>query len=456
MLSIFRETRPATRFRRLVASLCKAGDLADWTDHATLSGVPPGRVVGPMVSHISRDRLAQFVETVGLPAPHRGDCRRLSRPSRAGRNAARRQKMAGADAEARTRRQQAQPMPSRAPSEPPVRRLGSCRSADDGRLGCSGPRNDAEQIPGQRTAFRREPRTRALSPDKTLSTHARTDAARCLGSDVVSPHATDPPCRRGKRRGSTGAPGVQVPVEGIRATGPKSMQHGNPMQRAERLREADCTMVAQDQAAYRGVGQSYVCAVHVHRLWQVPRVMTCSRAHTRADNHRRSVRQVIRTSQPVVAPPYGPRQVLEGRQPRGAEKHPLGARCGGLALRRHPPAVIHDRPPQGENSLPSALVQRLLAEHRDLCGSAVPCEVQHLRTRAEVQRPGQQERPVWMQRLAMRRRTTLVVGQQCHAERHRERPSRRQQTAQITGQPTGDRKTHERLGGGLVEQCPHR
>jgi hypothetical protein len=128
--------------------------------------------------------------------------------------------------------------------------------------------------------------------------------------------------------------------------------------------------------------------------------MKCSLAKTLADKHRSRVRKVIRKYQTVVATPYGPRQVLEGLQPRGAEKKPLVARFGGLARRRQPHAVSNDRPPQVYNNLHSELVQRLLADQGELCGSAVHCEVHPLRKRAALHRPGQTERPVWMQRMA--------------------------------------------------------
>jgi hypothetical protein len=214
------------------------------------------------------------------------------------------------------------------------------------------------------------------------------------------------------------------------------MKHGQPIQRAERLNDSDFTIVAQYQAEYRGVVQYDLRAFNGHRLWKLQRVMKLSLTRTLADKHRTSVRQVSRKYQIVVPTPHGALKALEVVQPRGADKKPLVARFGGIELRRQKEAVITDRPPQVYNSLRSELVQRLLAEHCERCGSEVNCEVHHIRKLADLNRPGQKVKPLWVKRMAMRRRKTLVVCQTCHAEIPRERPSRRKSAAPITGKPT--------------------
>jgi group II intron reverse transcriptase/maturase len=50
MLAILQEQLHDQRFLRLIAQLLKAGYLQDWRFHATLSGVPQGGVVSPVLS----------------------------------------------------------------------------------------------------------------------------------------------------------------------------------------------------------------------------------------------------------------------------------------------------------------------------------------------------------------------------------------------------------------------
>jgi group II intron reverse transcriptase/maturase len=260
MLSILQEKLHDNRFLRLLSNLLKAGYLEDWKYHDGLSGVPQGSVVGPILSNIYLDRLDQFVETVLLPVHNRGDRRRPYQPYMALLNRARRKRMAGEREEARKLRQQAQKMPSRDPNDPNFRRLWYCRYADDWLLGFSGPREEAEQIKAQVAEFLRDQLKLELSQEKTLITHARTEAARFLGYEIISQDADDKHCRRVKRRSINGAPGLKVPVDVIRAKCSKYMKRGKPIQRAERLSDSDFTIVAQYQAEYRGIVQYYLRA----------------------------------------------------------------------------------------------------------------------------------------------------------------------------------------------------
>jgi len=423
LLSILSDKLHDQRFVRLLANLLRAGYLEDWKYHATLSGSPQGGVVSPILSNIYLDRLDQFVERVLLPAYNRGDRRKPYPPYVAFLNAARRKGDAGRWEEARRLRQQAQHLASRDPNDPDFRRLWYVRYADDFLLGFSGPREEAEEIKHQLQGFLGESLKLELSQQKTLITHARTEAARFLGYEVVTLDADSKQDHRGQRC-INGAPGLKVPVEVIRKKCALYMRRGKPIHLAARAHDTDFSIITRYQAEYRGLVQYYLLAFNVHRLWQLHWVMGLSLIKTLANKFRTSAGQIRRKYQKTVALPHGTQRVLEVVVGRGGNKKPLVARFGGIELRWQKCAILNDQPKE-VYSVRSEVVQRLLAQKCELCGTeAGPFQVHHVRKLADLDRPGRSEKPLWVQRMAARRRKTLVVCEPCHEVIHRERPKR--------------------------------
>ena len=420
MLAILREQLHDQRFLRLIAQLLQAGYLEEWRFHATLSGVPQGGVVSPILSNIYLDRLDRFVETVLLPASNRGQRRRPYPPYMALLNAARKQRLAGERDAATRLRHQAQHLPARDPNDPHFRRLWYVRYADDWLLGFSGPREETEAIKSQLKAFLRETLKLTLSEEKTLITHARTASARFLGYEVVTQQADD----KHDRRCINGALGLKIPVEVIRTKCGLYMRHGQPTHLAARLHATDYSIVTQYQAEYRGLVQYYLMAFNVHRLWQVHRVMQLSLVKTLANKHRTSVNTIFHKYRATVATPHGPVRVLEVQHTRGEGKPPLIARFGGLALRWHRHGILNEKPKEVYGHR-SEVVQRLLAQTCELCGAQEQGEVHHIRRLADLHKLGRKEKPLWVQRMVAYRRKTLVTCRACHETLHRERPGRR-------------------------------
>src|SRR5262245_24539874 len=395
MLAILREHLHDQRFLRLIAQLLQAGYMEEWRCHATLSGVPQGGVVSPILSNIYLDALDQFVETVLLPAYNHGQRRRPSPPYMALLDAARKHRLAGERDAAQRLRHQAQHLPARDPNDPHFRRLWYVRYADDWLLGFSGPRAEAEAIKGQLKAFLCDTLKLTLSEEKTLITHARTAAARFLGYEVVTQQADDQQCRAHHRRCINGALGLKVPVEVIRTKCAQYMRHGKPTHLAARLHATDYSIVTQYQAEYRGLVQYYLMACNVHRLWQVHRVMHLSLAKTLANKHRTSINTIFHKYRATVATPHGPLKILEVQHARGKGQPPLIARFGGITLRWHRQITLNDQPKEVYGRR-SEVVQRLLAQTCELCGAQGPCEVHHIRRLADLHKPGRKEKPLWV------------------------------------------------------------
>ena len=428
MLSILSEKVHDQRFLRLMSNLLKAGYFEGWKFNATLSGVPQGSIIGPILSNLYLDRLDQFVEQKLLPIYNRGNRRKPNRPYMTMVNAARNKKLAGDYEGAKTLRRQAQRMPSRDPNDSEFRRLWYVRYADDWLLGFSGPHEEAEQIKEQLNEFLRDTLKLELSKGKTLITNARSQAARFLSYEIINQDEDDKQYRSLHRRCINGVPGLKIPVDVIRAKCAKYMRHGKPIHLAARINDSDYSVVVQYQSEYRGFVNYYLMAFNVHRLWQLHHVMKTSLAKTLADKHQSSVRKVIRKFQTTVPTPHGTLKALEVRHERGGEKKPLVARFGGIELRWRKVITLNDQPKEVFGSR-SEVVQRLLAQICELCESEDRCEVHHIRRLANLNKPGQREKPLWVKRMAARRRKTLVVCQKCHEDIHRERTSQQKRAA---------------------------
>ena len=83
LIGILAEKIHDNRFLRLIRNMLKAGYLEDWQYHETLSGVPQGGVVSPVLSNIYLHKLDEFVERELIPQYTAGS-RRKRNPEYAG------------------------------------------------------------------------------------------------------------------------------------------------------------------------------------------------------------------------------------------------------------------------------------------------------------------------------------------------------------------------------------
>jgi group II intron reverse transcriptase/maturase len=419
LLEIMAERIHDGRFLRLIDGLLRAGYLEDWRFHATLSGSPQGNVVSPILCNLYLDRLDQWVETTLIPAYTRGTERRAN-PTYARTNArAHWLRKQGRYAEALALRKQAKAMPSVDPGDPEYRRLRYVRYADDWLLGFAGPRVEAEAIKRQVGKFLRDTLKLELSEPKTLITHARTQAARFLGYEVHVLQQDSARNRTGRRK-INGVIGLRVPEAVLRAKCVPYLAHGKPIHRAERLHDSPFSIVEQYQAEYRGVVAYYRLAYNLCRFDRLKWVMEQSLTKTLAHKLRLSVPQVYDRFGTTLRTPAGPYKGLQVTVER-RDKPPLVATWGGIALQRNLEATLDDQPPRVWNTR-SELVQRLLAQECELCGSPLQVEVHHVRALKDLRRHGEREQPVWVQTMAARHRKTLVVCHACHLDIHQGSP----------------------------------
>ena len=418
LLSILREKLHDNRFLRLIDNLLKAGYMQDWKYHNTLSGVPAGSIVGPILSNIYLNKMDQFIEKELFPAFNRGEQRKRNPKYVAIMQAARYKKSMREYEKAHQLRKQAQQMPSIDTHDPNYRRLKYIRYADDWLLGLSGPRSEAEIIKGQVAGFLNQELKLELSPTKTLITQARNHSARFLGYEISTLHANDKHHAKLHRRCINGRCGLKIPADVVRKKCAKYMRQGKPIHRNALINDSDYSIVAQYQAEYRGIVQYYLMASNVHRLEWLKRVMSLSLAETLAKKHKISVNAVFRRYQNTIKTPHGYYKVIQVIIHREGNKRPLKTHFGGIALRRKKYVKLNDQPKTVLSSWRSELLQRLLADKCELCSSKGKCEVHHIRKLADLKKEGRKEKPLWVKRMAARQRKTLVVCQQCHKGIH--------------------------------------
>jgi group II intron reverse transcriptase/maturase len=420
MLEALGEKIHDNRFLRLVGDMLSAGYLEDWKWGATPCGAPQGGVASPVLSNIYLDRLDKYVETQLLPMFDRGK-RRVENPAYERASAAiRRARRQGDRAAVRTLCLHRRTLPSKDPYDPDYRRLRYVRYADDVLLGFSGPKAEATQIKHLLGRFLREELILELSEDKTLITHARTGKARFLGYDIVAQHSDDK-LTHGKRSINSKI-GLRVPEEAITRRCAPYMRHGRPWHRSQMLSDRDYSVISQYQTEYRGVVQYYLLAADVCHLNRLHWVMETSLLKTLAGKHSSSVAKMARKYKATIDTPYGSRVCFQTTVERGEGKKPLVARFGGIPLRRQKKAVLVDRSPVLFTTSGNELIHRLLAGRCEVCGSTERLEVHHIRKLADLNKPGRNEKPAWVQIMVKRRRKTLVTCTGCHDAIHAGRP----------------------------------
>ena len=419
------------RFINLVRELFDMGYMENWTYNQTLSGVPQGGIVSPVLANILLNKLDQFVETVLIPKYTKGAKRKLNREYGYLMKHSRRQRQRGNVKEAEELRKQAQTLPTQDPNDPNYRRLKYVRYADDFLLGFIGPRKEAEEIKQQLGTFLREELKLELSEAKTLITHARTEAARFLGYQITiiqedgkqTVRQTETGLKT-KCRNVNSKPGLHVPRDVVMEKCRQYMRGTKAIHRAELSHESDYTIIMKYQLEFRGIANYYRLAYNMHTLgrlkWIMERSLTMTLAHK------------FKVSVPKIYEKYGAKLEIDGKKYKGLQatiprqdKKPLIATWGGVPLSWDINATLEERPSTVYTGH-SELIQRLLAGYCELCGATEKIEVHHVRAMKDLHTYPGREKPEWVKRMIALKRKTMPLCRTCHEDVTYGRPLRRQ------------------------------
>jgi hypothetical protein len=153
---------------------------------------------------------------------------------------------------------------------------------------------------------------------------------------------------------------------------------------------------------------------------------------------------------------------LQVKLPR-PDKDPLIATWGGIPLTWDIRATLEEQPKRLWAGR-SELVQRLLADFCELCGSPNDVEVHHVRGMRKLHEHPGRPKPLWVKRMIALKRKTLLLCKMCHMDVEHGHPLR--QPAISLTEVTALRKrasasilgsrmpgnSHVRFGGGRSEK----
>lgn len=426
LLTILRKRIHDERFIRLIAGLLEAGYMENWKWNSTYSGTPQGGVLSPLLANIYLDRLDKFVSDILQPEYTRGKQRRIDpRYKRISRQISA-AKDRGDTSALRTLKLQQRTLPSTLGDDPLFRRLRYFRYADDFILGFAGPKNEALEIKEKLQNFLSSELRLQLSAEKTLVTHALTENAHFLGYEIgLMSDNNRVQTTRGRgnlvfqRRTIQRVVWLGVPRAKVEAKIGEFLVAGKIRSRLDQVPNDDFAIVAWYQCVFRGFSNYYRMAHNrATAMARLQWVMRGSLLKTLAKKHQTSVvKELKRLRDRVLASDGEYRVCLKVVVPRPG-KPDLVAIFGGMSHARELFKPINDVPVMVYNTR-SELLQRLLRDECEVCGSNIDCNVHHVRKVADLDKKKRDGvlKP-WEALMITRRRRTLVLCRRCHLDVH--------------------------------------
>jgi hypothetical protein len=366
------------------------------------------------------DRLDRFVQETLIPE-YTGNQKRKENPIYQRLGSKVRYYRAKGDLEkAEKIRREMQQHPSADPNDPDHRKLRYLRYADDFLLGLAGPLTDAEEIRERIATFLGTELKLTLSAEKTLITHASTGRARFLGYEIgIMSSQTRFDHRR--IRSINGKVGMYIPEDVLQAKRKRYLRDGKPIHRPELLNESAYDIITLYQGEYRGLVNYYGLAQNLAVLSYLRWTMETSLLKTLASKNKTTVNEEARRLNSTTQTPEGRRKCLKVTILREG-KTPLTAVFGGVSLTRRKNPVIKDQVLRPYVNRRSEIIERLLNDTCDVCGSKENVQMHHVRHLKDLNKQGKREMPLWMKVMISRKRKSIPLCKRCHDDIHHNRP----------------------------------
>jgi hypothetical protein len=293
-------------------------------------------------------------------------------------------------------------------------------------LGFDGPKDEAEDIRIQLGKFLRDHLKLELLPEKTLITHTRTEKARFLGYEIS---AKNHPGRYGH-----GTILLRIPPKVIDEKVARYTSNGKPFHRAELINDSDFDIVNLYGQEFRGYAQYYAYAKNRYWLNRLQWYMRISLLRTLAAKHKSTVTRMAERFAGRAITENGVVKCIAVTVPR-KDKPALYTKFGGISLKPQPckKTEIEDLPINQDRMYSrNELIQRLMADECEICGSRDRINVHHVRKLADLIVKGRKEIPIWKRMMIARKRKTLMVCHYCHIAIHAGRPTRKRKSHEAT------------------------
>lgn len=432
LLNILKKDFKDNRFISLIKRLLQAGYLENWKYYKTFSGVPQGSIIGPILTNLVLNKLDQYMEKEIIPQFNKGTHRKLDRHYSRISNQVYKLEREKQWEKAKALRKEMQKMPSRMPNDPNFKRLWYVRYADDWLAGVMGTKAEAEIIKDKISNYLKQELKLELNEEKTLITHAKSQPAKFLGYHIRTLHC-DTKMTKGQRS-INGVISFSIPPKVIKEKRAKYSKNGKPIHRPERLLNEPYSIISQYQSEYRGLVQYYKMAQNIRRLSLIRHTMEVSLAKTLANKYKTTCPKIYKKYGTTIKIAEGTYKVLQVIVPRQGKK-PLKAHFGGIPLTVDKRASIKDRKWYWNGNHRTEIVERLLANKCELCGSQDSIEMHHIRKLSDIKPKNGKSVPKWKYQMTARQRKSLAVCKKCHIKIHKGEYDGTSVNRKITGEP---------------------
>ncbi len=320
-------------------------------------------------------------------------------------------------------KKQRQQLPNRDPYDPNFRRLRYVRYCDDFILGYAGTCQEALDIKEKIQEFLKYELNLTLSEEKTLITHATQQRARFLNYEIYigldnTKLTNNKSQAKQIGRSLNGKVVLSIPQDVAKEWRTRFTKKGKTVHRSYLLNCSDFEIIQTYGLEFQGLVNYYTMAHNVSkRLGDVKYHFQQSLVKTIAAKHKKSTGwvygQYCRKSEHRVRA-----IIIEVPNPNNPSK-PLMAKFGDKPIRYNPKTIITDNIAQMYHSR-NDLINRLLANQCELCGSSEKINVHHVRKLKDVKKKyqGRSEPPNWAKFMMSRNRKTVVVCHHCHVNIH--------------------------------------